>query len=277
MTKKLLLFFAALFILFQLKSVYADIVKLIEGSVLVGKIISEDKETVIFTNAYGTFKINRKNIIEIYKTTNFAEDIEILKKLKMGINAEVIKMNIDAGKEKKDKLQKDPSANNLLTIGRICLSGSFNYVTGKVNEKLPYGYSGHIAFDQGLDKIPGKRYAVMPALRFEAGYNYFSHGTYKISGYSVGMGPIWEMPYLENSNGCLIFAVIPGISFLEIENSNATNSVRSNTFTGSGILGYLLTKGDFSIFLQIRYMYIYDKSVSMHTIGGEIGFSYNLW
>jgi hypothetical protein len=277
MTKKLVLFFAALFILLQLKSVHADIVKLIEGSVLVGKIINEDNETIIFTNAYGTFKINRRNIIEIYKTTDFTEDIEILKKLKMGINVDVIKKNIDIGQEKKAKLHKDSSTDNLWINGEISISGTFNYVTGKINEKLPYGYSGHIAFDQGLDKIPGKRYVIMPGLRLEAGYNYFSHGTYKISGYSTGMGPIWEMRTIKNSNGCLVFAVIPGISFLNIENSNAAKSVKSNTFTGSGILGYMLTKGDFSIFLQMRYMYVYDKSVSLYTIGGEIGFGYRLW
>jgi hypothetical protein len=282
MTKKYFLFLAIFFIFLQFKLVFADTVKLIEGTFLIGKIIDEDKKSIVFGNLYGTFKINRNNIIEIFRTANYTEDIEILKKQHIGINEELIKKNVDSGQEKNLKLIKESSvkknaANNLWTNGRISFSGTFNYVTGKVNEKLPYGYSGHLAFDQGLDKIPGKRQFLMPGIRLETGYNYFSHGSFNISGYTAALGPLWTLPSIKDFNGCFVFTIIPGISFLNIKNNDSSKSAQSNTFTGMAILGYMFSKGNYSIFLNMRYMYLYDKDVPMHTIGGEIGFGYNLW
>ena len=51
--------------------------------------------------------------------------------------------------------------------GRISLSGHSLATQGSLKDELPYGYGYTFVYDQGLDKLMGKRYAFMPGFRIE--------------------------------------------------------------------------------------------------------------
>jgi hypothetical protein len=262
--------------------VFADTIKLIDGSILVGKIVKESTDSMIFSNAYGSFKIKLSNIIDINRTNDYTEDIDNLRKMGVNVNEGEIKRNVEAGQGKKLHLESvskeiKGKAGNQWVQGRISVSGSYFYVPGGIGGRLPWGYSGHIALDQGLDMIPGKRHPMMPGIRFEGSYLHFNKGSYRISGYSAGGGLMWAMPSMNNKGGCFVFAVMPGASMIEIKNSYAGKRARSLTFTGNALAGYQVSFGVFSMFLHARYLYIYDQDVLFHSIGGECGFGFNAW
>jgi hypothetical protein len=263
---------------------YADTVKLIEESILVGKILNEDPEKIIFANSYGTFKINKIYISEIYRTVDYTEDVNIQKRIKTDVNVDEIKRNVDAGLEKQKILakrdleaKKKETPGDLWNSGRISVSGTFFYVFGRVAGKLPYGYSGFISLDQGLDMGLGRRHPMTPGLRFEAGYLFFRKGSLSISGYTGGGGLMWTMPSMKNRGGCFVLAMMPGISYLDIKNGSADKHAKSLTLTAQAIMGYQVSFGVFSMFFHARYIYIYDRNIFFHSIGGELGFGFNAW
>lgn len=285
--KKSYVYLLTVFILFiqQEFPVYSDTVKLSEGSVLVGKIISEDKDKIVISNAYGTFEVKRKKISSLYKTKVYTEDLKVLKKLKVKVNKEGIKKHIEAGQKKKDETnkkdpdkQKQKKPGDIWNNGSISLSGSYSYVLGEVKSKIPLGFSGYFAFEQGLDFITGDRYKLMPGLRLEGGYLFFDKNDFNVSGYNSALGLVWIMPSIRNKYGYFVLAALPGMSFLDIKNNKTDKTTKSNTFTGSALTGYRLPITDyFHLFLHARYIYIYDKDVKFHTIGAEFGFGFNLW
>ena len=79
----------------------ADTIRLYQGSVMVGKIISEDKTSIVLANYFGTFRIKRIKIDDIYKTNSFMEDIAIHKKLNLPYNDKEIIIHYAAGRIKK--------------------------------------------------------------------------------------------------------------------------------------------------------------------------------
>ncbi len=246
MIKPYILLSAIFFILIKGTPGYSDTITLIEGSVLEGKITVENKDTIVISNIYGTFKIKRKYITSIIYTT-------------------------------KDVSEKPEKPDDIWTNGIISLSGSFNYVLDEIAEKIPYGYSGHIAFDQGMDMITGDRYMIMPGLRLEGGYHLFTKGNYDISGYNSALGLIWVMPSIRSKYGYFILAAMPGICYINIKNNKINETATSTTFTGTALTGYHLPLGSFQLLLHARYTYIYDKDVRFNTIGLEAGFGFKLW
>jgi hypothetical protein len=244
----------SLFLLMSGAESMADTIKLFDGTVLVGKIISDDKTTLTFANAYGTFKIKWIRIDDTYKTDSYDEDIEIHKKMKFPINLYKIRVNYIAGlnrKEgkkralimlKKDKEKRDARRKSEIekaekekaekqekkkrgkrrqttgdhwTSGRLSFSGAFHYNLGSSRNAMPYGYAGYFALDQGLDFASGNRHPMIPGLRFEGGYLYFKKSSYMLSGYVFGGGLMWAFPSMKNSWGCFILALMPGASYLQ--------------------------------------------------------------
>jgi hypothetical protein len=294
----------------------ADTIRLFQGSVLVGKIISEDKTSIVFANYFGTYRIKRIKIDDIYKTNSFTEDIEIHKKLNIPYNDKEIIIQYAAGQDKKEgrKLPKyeetkipeekkpaeepvkpmvpekaqepEPEKKALSddhwTSGRLSFSGSFLYNLGNGSNALPYGYGGYFALDQGLDFASGDRHPGIPGLRFEGGYIYFTKSSYTLSGYVAGGGLMWALPSMKNSWGCFIIALLPGASYIEAKINKSYFGIGVGTtsgfnFTGQAIFGYQKSWGVFSLFLQARYMYIMGSNYYFHTIGGELGFGFNAW
>ncbi|HQL83922.1 MAG TPA: hypothetical protein PK307_17110, partial [Spirochaetota bacterium] len=65
---------------------YADTLQLFEGTILVGKIIEDEGKTILFANSYGTFRIKKTKLDNIYKTNSYTEDIALHRKLKLPLD-----------------------------------------------------------------------------------------------------------------------------------------------------------------------------------------------
>jgi hypothetical protein len=164
-------------------------------------------------------------------------------------------------------------ADDMWTGGRLSFSASYLY-----NLRFPsYQYAGHFSIDQGLDRLVGKRHPMMFGLRVESGYVYFNRPTKKIKGFVCGVGPMWAFPSLKSRWGCIVFALLPGVSFLQVKINRFSDTVQGYAFSGQSILGYQKSFGVFSMFIHARYMYTYRLSIFTHSIGGEIGFGFNAW
>jgi hypothetical protein len=289
----------------------ADTIKLFEGSVMTGKIISEDRTFIVFANYYGSFRIKKTKIDDIYKTAAFTEDIAIQKKLKFPYNENEIKRNYLAGQDIKNGKKREPVTDEIKSAaktpiqkdtktektslpvektsdgdhwrsGRLSFSGSFMYNLGSGSQALPYGYSGIFALDQGLDFTSGPRNPGIPGLRFEGGYVNFSKSSFSLYGFICGGGLMWAFPSMKNSWGCIILALIPGASFMtaKINRSyfgSGGGKAYDVNFAGQAILGYQKSFGVFSIFLHARYLYIMGKGANYMSVGGEAGFGFNAW
>ena len=247
----------------------ADTVKLYDGTVLVGKILEDDKTAITFANSYGTFRIKRIRIDDIYKTDSFEEDVEIHRKMKFPVNLYKIRVNYIAGqnrkegkkrelillkeekekreakrkaaKEKAEKLAREREKKKRRsrrvegdhwTSGRLSFSGAFHYNLGSSTGAMPYGYAGYFALDQGLDFASGSRHPMIPGLRFEGGYVYFKKSSYMLTGYLFGGGLMWAFPSMKNSWGCFILALMPGGSYLQARASSGFLGMDGGTSSG---------------------------------------------
>lgn len=312
---------------------YADTLRLFEGSVLVGKIIADEGKTLLFANSYGTFRIKKTKIDNTYVTGSYLEDIEVHRKIKATVDEGEIAKNYRAGQNRKegkpvepimeepvkpepdeqkpapgpDKAEppispknKEETGGDKWTSGRFSLSGSFIYNLGSGTSSLPYGFGGNFALDQGLDFIPGARHPAMFGLRFEAGYVHLRKGSLSITGFTTGAGPMWAFPSMKNSWGCIVLALMPGISFLKAHRGGQSGALMNPiiqhgqyveillvdgsgtrsapfSFMGQAILGYQKSWGIFSLFVNARYTYVLHRGDDIMSIAGEVGFGLNAW
>jgi hypothetical protein len=270
-------FVALLFVPFRGES---DTLILKNGTLLVGKVKSSSDKSIVFKNYYGAFTVNRAEIEKLYVTKTYKEDISLRKKMGMDFSVEDIKKNYEAGEKKlteqevaklKTSVQK-PAESPLRSGGSFFIEGGWFYSIGEVNEAIPYGYGGYAAYEQGLDFITGERYLLMPGLRIECGYIYYSSGDAFMKGPTASLGPVWLFPA---PGGNIRFSLQPGASGLDVENGDLSAS--TFTFTFHSILGYEYTFSSASIFINTRYLYVYDKDVFFSSAGISAGFSYKLW
>ena len=82
--------------------------------------------------------------------------------------------------------------------------------------------------------------------------------------------------------GCIILALVPGASYLEVKVSSTFLGIGGKTsrgfnFSAQAILGYQKSFGVFSMFIQARYMYIKGMQSYFHSVAGECGFGFNAW
>lgn len=258
--------------------VAGDTLILKSGTLLVGKVKSSSEESIIFKNYYGAFNVKRGDIDKLYVTKSYKEDIALRKKMGMDFSEQDIKRNYEAGEKKlteqeEEKLKPDKrSEAPLRSGGSLSAEGGWLSSYGEVRDTLPYGFCGFIAYEQGLDFIAGGRYPFMPGLRAEGGYLYYNSGDASMQGFTGSMGPVWLFPV---TGGNVRFSIQPGVSTLDIENGELSAS--TFTFTLHSILGYEYTFSDASIFINARFLYLYDKDVFFNSAGLSAGFSFKLW
>jgi hypothetical protein len=168
---------------------WADTIKFYEGSVMVGKILSEEKAFIILANAYGTFKIKRIKIDDIYKTNSYQEDITLHKKYKFTLNEDEIKRNYTAGQDRKDgkkvkiiKPKKDMPEEDTDTAEPIQIDKTENKSAEKVEDK---------------SKKKAENKAVEPNKETATGDDHWKSGRFSFSGvfmYNLGSGSS-ALPY----------------------------------------------------------------------------------
>ena len=288
-------------ILIAVAPALADTIRLDDGSILVGKMIKDQSDTVIFSNAFGSFRIKKNRITEFHPTDSYRDDIRIHRQLNLKFNENEIKRNFLAGVEKADSLRgkkeaadkkqadqdgerqrrKDkgsgPDDGDRWNGGRISFSGAFLYYLGSGSGNQPYGFSGFLSLDQGLDFGQGPPRPGIPGLRFEGGFLYFKQSSLKLQLYTASVGLMWAIPSIKFSAGCFILALMPGMAIYDSGISGNNASSKAYKFSAQVIAGYQKSWGVFSLFIQARYIYINDTGAAFHSIGGEFGFGFNAW
>jgi len=196
-----------------------------------------------------------------------------------------VKGKIEVKKEKLAKEKKPiPEKRDYWYYGRLGLEGAYysTFLTRSLYGRVPHGLSLLLIYDQGLDALIKKRNPGMPGIRFEIGYIDFEKtflftSSQRISGYIAHAGPMWALPSLTNSWGCFVLAALPGAGYFDIINKDTSTRSRNFHITAIGLFGYEYSFKVISLFVHLRYMYIYDQNVMFHAVGGSMGFSCRLW
>lgn len=296
MKKAIIFICAACIPLIFLPPAAADVLLLYQGSVLTGKIISDDGAYLLLKNYYGTYRIKRSRVDDILRTNSYGEDIAILKKRNVPFEEREVILNYRAGtgeiaqhlksappsadEEKKTPAEARPAdGGGRWRTGRISLSGSFLHALS--GEPIPYGFGGHVAIDQGLDFIPGSGHPLIPGLRVEGGYHHYKESSYALTGFTAAGGLIWAIPSMNTRGGCFILALMPGASFLRAKSGGSffggSVSAGGVKLAGQAILGYQKSFGPVSLFINARYLHIFGKSSHFIRLGGEAGIGFNAW
>lgn len=273
---------SVLIIIFCYDSSFADIISLKDGTVLVGDILQSDDRKVVVENSYGVFRIKRKYIKDIKKIkSEEREQEELARDGQENILEELTKEEEERIKEElareEERIKHEKKKASAMTGGRISIICSYLSTIGDLKDILPAAYAGFIAFDQGLDPFMGKRHFWMPGVRIAGGYLYYEEDPAKVIGFTTSGGPIWLFPFIRKDWGRIVLSGLPGITFLQIENSDENYEEESNTFSVHSILGYEYPIGRASLFIHGRYMFIYDEDVNLTSIGCELGINYAIW
>lgn len=292
---------------------FADTISLVDGSVLIGKIVAEKDTYYLLGNSFGTFQVKKKYVKDIYVTRSYREDIAIHKKLGIKVNEEKIKKNYLAGVKQqkamgykedvtvgggegeedqdKKKKKKKKKRKKWWYYGRLGLAGTYfsTFLSESLptsmtaNEVLPDGISAQISYEQGMDDLIKKRHFMMPGFKFEfTAWMYFSKSLFsdasrEISGNLMNAGVKWTFPDLESWWGCIVLEILPGITFLNIKNRDSNEEAMSYTFSMIMALGYEYQWDIVGLQVHLRYNYILDRKVAFHGFGGTVGVIFRLW
>ncbi len=270
--------FIIIIMIFIITPCLGDTIALSDGSLLVGKIVGEDDEKIIFNNAFGLFVIKHNQIVEKHVTEDYREDIKIIKDLGKTYNEKEVKENFDAGLKAKNKITREREMLNArwYSGGIISVNAFYFATTGKMNTVLPAGYYFACAYDNSLDFIiGGKRRLWMPRARIEGGYMIYKKDDSSIAGPAAAIGPAWKFDIIKESCGAVVLAPVTGMAFIKIKHEDKRET--SNTLFSNFILGYEYKIGIVTISVQGRYKYIYDRDIDFNGIGGGISAGVSLW
>jgi len=277
----LFLFFLSVFIMTPSVAV-SDTIILKDGTFLVGKVKGESSDNIVFKNSYGAFTIKRQEITSLYITKSYREDIAIRRKLGLDFNEAEIRSNYSAGqvelteKEKVLVAEEKGAGIDSSWRGRIFLDAAGLLSMGELKDPIPYGYMIMCGLETGYDYSGKKsRNFMIPWLRAEAGYMNFSKGEASLAGFTGGAGPLWILPVSADFRHNLRMALEPGFSLLGIEKGD--ESASTFTFTFHGLMGYEYSFDSVSLFINLRYVYVYDRDLLFHSAGVSAGISARLW
>lgn len=262
--------------------VRSDTIILKDGTLLVGKVKVESLYTIVFKNSYGAFTIKREEIASLYITKSYREDIAIRRKLGRDFNEAEIRSNYAAGQmeltEKEKALvveQKSEGGNSAWSV-RIFSEAAGLVSMGELDDSIPYGFMIMFGLESGCDyRVRKNINFMMPWFRAEAGYLSFSKGEASLSGFTGGAGPLWIFPVSADSRHNIRVALEPGFSVLGIENGD--ESASTFTFTFHGMAGYEYSFDSVVLFVNLRYVYVYDRDVLFHSAGISAGITSKLW
>lgn len=259
------------------------------GTLLVGKVKSESSSTIVFKNTYGAFTVKRSDITALYVTKSYEEDIGLRKKLGMDFDMEEIKKNYAAGqkdltekekiliaKEKIPEVKNETKRTDLQFSVKLFIDAAGLASMGELRDPIPYGYGGFAGIETGeLYVEQNSRNYFIPWFRAEGGYLNFDKDESSLKGFTAGAGPLWMFPVSDDCRSNIRFSAEPGVSSFSINQGD--RSASTVTFTFHSILGYEYSFDYVSIFLNLRYMYVYDKDVLFNSAGISAGISGKLW
>jgi len=278
-----------IYLLLSPSTLQSDTLIMNNGTLLVGKVKRESASAIVFKNTYGAFTVKRSEITALYVTKSYEEDIGVRKKLGMDFDMEEIKKNYAAGqkdltekekilisKEKIPEAKKESEITGLKSGGKFFIDAAGLASMGEFRDPIPYGYGGFAGIETGgkyIDKS-GRNFFI-PWFRAEGGYLSFNRDEYSLRGFTAGAGPLWMFPVSDDCRSNIRFSAEPGVSSFAVKHGDMSSS--TVTFTFHSIIGYEYSFDYVSIFLNLRYMYVYDKDVLFNSAGISAGISGKLW
>jgi hypothetical protein len=270
-------------------AVKSDTLILKNGTLLVGKVKSESVSGLVFKNTYGAFSVKRSDVSALYITKSYEEDIAVRKKLGMDFDLEEIKKNYAAGqkelteKEKKllvkDKtaaLEENSKSDDKKFSVKFFIEGSGFASIGELKDSIPYGFAASGGLETGEYYLNNSnRNFLIPWFRAEAGYIRFTGDNASLAGFTGGAGPMWMFPVSDDSRSNIRFALEPGVSSFSVKYKEEKTS--TVTFTLHSIFGYEYSFDNVSVYINLRFMYVYDKDVLFNSAGLSAGVSGKLW
>lgn len=269
--KHFILLVSILFILTSFVFSYADVITLLDGTIINGKIIMTQKNGDIkVTNYYGTFDVKKELILKIQKTGSPDEDVDIYKKMGKKVDKDAIKRNYDYGQRKWEELFRPGKRKGYFSYINCSLAPSYMATLGAFKEDIPYGMGGFASVVVGMHE------SLFIDTRADFGYLYYQEGDITVSGIMALVGGMWYMPITKRHRGRLHFSLLPGVTYLNTIMGPTVDST-DVTFTLSSAVGYdyPLNK-NIMVFGDFRYLYVYDKEYPLNGIGMEIGVSYRV-
>jgi hypothetical protein len=122
----------------------------------------------------------------------------------------------------------------------------------------------------------------IPGIRFAFSYLYYTKDinedkSLEVSGYTVEAGLMWALPSITNSWGFFAVGAMGGVSFIDIINRYTDNKIWRHPPAATAFFGYEYDFQGVSLAFQIRYTFIYDKSIAFHGLGANVGVAFKLW
>ena len=244
----------------------ADIIITKDDMILNGKIVEDKKpEYVKFTNKYGTFTIEYKQIKEIYKTGSAEDDKKILNNLAKPGNEE-IKKDVKSDKQEKDSLKSGAEKENFILM--LDFFSLINF--GKLSDSLPESQGISLSGELPLNQ-PFLKYIHVRGIKSEISYFHSENGEKFIKGYNASAGPLLYFSTDYNNVNFIISGAI----------GMGKYSVKSYAEKETGAKWHLTfcTGPEYkinSIILspQLKFMYIYDSVAPLYSAGLTLGAGY---
>jgi len=270
--------FAIIMLFISTTGLYADTILLNDGTYLVGKIIEWDSYHIIFKNAHGAFAIRKNQLVKLYITGNQNEDILLRDKLGHTIKDEDIIRHYLAGAESVpeggiDKEEIESEISSETTDRKLTLSLCYYYTLGKLADVIPSATGITLAYTQSLSPYLSDEAAFWaPDISIEPEIVYFSGEDSEVWDFSIYAGPEWKFRYSGLMKGFITLKVMPGATYLIIEDKEYDSS--SATYSLKASAGYDYPFKSFLASFNLTYIYIYDRDIPLQGIGITVSGAY---
>lgn len=259
-------------------ALHADTILLNDGIYLVGKVIEWDSRHIIFKNAHGAFAIRKNQLVKLYITGSHDEDIVLRDRLGHTIKDEDIIRHYLAGAESIpeggiDKEEIESEISSETTDSKLNLSLSYYYTLGKLADVIPSATGITLGYTQSLSPFLSDEAAFWaPDINLEPEIVYFSGEDSEVWDFSIYAGPEWRFRYSGKMKGFFTVKVMPGATYLIIEDKEYDSS--SATYSLKASAGYDYPFKSFLASLNLTYIYIYDRDIPLQGIGITVSGAY---
>ena len=250
----------------------ADVIVTKENMILNGKIVEDKKpDYVKFTNKYGTFKIEYKQIKEIYITENADEDKKIIKELSKPVNDYELKKADNSAEKDEKKQKKDTSLSakdpeSCILMLDLFFLNNFGKLSGSLPESQGITASGEFPLNQPFLKNIHVRSIKSEIICFHS-----ENGEKYIKGYNASAGPLLCFS-TDYNNVSLIISGTVGVGKYSVKSYAEKKEGAKWHMTFSTGPEYKIN----SIILspQLKFVYIYDSVAPLYGAGFTIGAGY---
>jgi hypothetical protein len=268
------------FNIISFSSAIADTILLKDGTYLVGKVIDWDAFHIIFKNRHGAFAIRKDQLVRLYISETYEDDIKLKNKFGLQVKDEDIKIHFESGlagvpiggvnREDLEESISSPGTDN-----RIFTEFSSYKTAGTLANYMESGYGISAGYKKDISDILADEYIfTAPCICLQTEFARFSGDIYTTDDYSFYIGPEWTINFPGGIWGNLSFCLLTGATYLRIESSDY-NGI-SKTVSAKLRTGYTYSSGKYSISIIYSYLFVYDRVEPLKANGINLSLSYRL-